>query len=313
MRCRTLLLGVLLFGPGCTGPDGSRETIAALPAPVLDWLRPDSLVSRTIGPGVTHRYLWSPEGPWAVHLVEARLDRCDLGIEVVRAPRDPEMRGGLARVTEMVADHARPVVAAVNGDFFTREGMPIGPEVSGGIIRNRRRRDALVVRRGEPPRIGPVGVTRGTVPRVDPGGWPVEGRGAVGVQLVGGYPELLDEGARVGDLGVEENASFAASRHPRTAVGWDPQERRLWLVVVDGRQGEYSKGMTLPELATLFEALGVPEALNLDGGGSSVLVVDGEAVNRPSDAEGERAVVNALLLVDDPAFCVSDPRRPTRP
>ena len=61
--------------------------------------------------------------------------------------------------------------------------------------------------------------------------------------------------------------------------------------------------MTLPELTTLLEALGVTEALNLDGGGSSVMVVRGTALNRPSDAEGERAVVNALALERDFSGC----------
>jgi len=62
-------------------------------------------------------------------------------------------------------------------------------------------------------------------------------------------------------------------------------------------------GMSLPELASLFEALGVEEALNLDGGGSTALVVGARPVNRPSDATGERPVVNALALVRDAAGC----------
>ena len=76
-----------------------------------------------------------------------------------------------------------------------------------------------------------------------------------------------------------------------------------WLVVVDGRQGDYSTGMTLPELADLFQLLGATEALNLDGGGSSVMLLRGRRVSRPSDAEGERPVVNALLIVEDPGGC----------
>ncbi len=79
-----------------------------------------------------------------------------------------------------------------------------------------------------------------------------------------------------------------------------------WVVVVDGRQPDYSVGMTLPELAALFEALGVEEAINLDGGGSSVMVVDGAKVSRPSDAAGERPVVNALGVRRDSAFCRSE-------
>jgi exopolysaccharide biosynthesis protein len=54
--------------------------------------------------------------------------------------------------------------------------------------------------------------------------------------------------------------------------------------------------MTLDELAALMLRLGAREALNLDGGGSSALVVRGMVRNRPSDATGERAVGNALAL-----------------
>jgi exopolysaccharide biosynthesis protein len=61
--------------------------------------------------------------------------------------------------------------------------------------------------------------------------------------------------------------------------------------------------MTLPELASLFEILGVEDAINLDGGGSSVMVVEGEAVSHPSDMEGERPVVNALGVKWDEVLC----------
>jgi exopolysaccharide biosynthesis protein len=54
--------------------------------------------------------------------------------------------------------------------------------------------------------------------------------------------------------------------------------------------------MSLDELTWLFQRLGASDALNLDGGGSSAMVVDGAVVNRPSDREGERAVGNALAL-----------------
>jgi len=86
-------------------------------------------------------------------------------------------------------------------------------------------------------------------------------------------------------------------------VAYAPERGLLWLVVVDGRQPPHSNGMTLPELASLFEALGATEALNLDGGGSSVMVLGGRAINSPSDADGERAVVNALAIRRDRAAC----------
>lgn len=63
--------------------------------------------------------------------------------------------------------------------------------------------------------------------------------------------------------------------HPRTAVALDAAGTTLLLVVVDGRQPNYSEGVTLPELADLVIAVGGWTALNLDGGGSSTLVAEG--------------------------------------
>ena len=78
----------------------------------------------------------------------------------------------------------------------------------------------------------------------------------------------------------------------------------MLLVAVDGRQAGYSAGMSLRELATLMRALGARDAINLDGGGSTTLVVaDPRAsgalhiANHPSDAAGERAVGDALAVV----------------
>jgi hypothetical protein len=135
-------------------------------------------------------------------------------------------------------------------------------------------------------------------------GWRISRREADGLShVVGAYPRLLEGGEQIGDLLVTENPSFAAARHPRTAAGVDSAHGTLWLAGVDGRQPGYSDGMSLPELARLMKALGATEAVNLDGGGSTVMVIRGVAVNRPSDEEGERAVVNALAVVRDPHLC----------
>ena len=84
-------------------------------------------------------------------------------------------------------------------------------------------------------------------------------------------------------------------RHPRTAVGMDRDARILILAVVDGRQRGYSEGVSERELAELMVELGSYNALNLDGGGSSVMILrdaTGKAriVNRPSDKRGPRPV-----------------------
>lgn len=82
-------------------------------------------------------------------------------------------------------------------------------------------------------------------------------------------------------------------RHPRSALGLRGQ--LVYLLVVDGRSPR-SRGATLVELATMLRALGARDAINLDGGGSSTLVLAGEVMNRPSDNGVERKIPNAIGL-----------------
>jgi hypothetical protein len=289
----------------CTPPDRPPSLPDPIPPALVELLEPDTARVLRVADGVWYRYLWSARGPWAVHLVEADLGLCRLGLDVSSASDDDAapgeaLGGGRETVSALAADHEGEPLVAVNGDFFTPEGLPLGPEATALRTRPGRGRPGILFRPGAPgPLIGDVGEESG--PTASPR------RPGAASRIVGGFPELLDRGARVGDLGVEARPAFAASRHPRTAVAHDPIRRRLWLVVVDGRQGAYSTGMSLPELASLLEALGAREALNLDGGGSSVMVVRGHAVSRPSDESGERPVANALLLVDDPALCGTSP------
>lgn len=270
----------------------------------MAYLRPDTVRTEEVCAGVVYRYLWSRRGPWAVHILEVDLSRCELGFRV-RAARADGDGGRPARqpVTGLFRQAGAGAVAAVNGDFFTPEGRPLGTEVTGGVVRSVRGRPAFAWRPGRGPWIGLPSRNGDSILVV---GWTLHlGNPDGRTQVIGGFPEILDGGARVGDLGVSARENFAATRHPRTAVGYDPRTRRLWLVVVDGRQDGYSVGMTLPELAGLFEALGASEALNLDGGGSSIMVIHGRAVSRPSDADGERPVANALVVEEDPTLCAA--------
>ncbi len=116
---------------------------------------------------------------------------------------------------------------------------------------------------------------------------------------------MLDAGDPVANDDVDSH--FALVRHPRTAVAYDPEAGRLWVVVVDGRQGSYSTGMTLEEMTAALSATDAAEALNLDGGDSSVMVAHGRMMSRPSGEDGERAVRNALAVVSDPTFCRAAP------
>jgi len=99
-------------------------------------------------------------------------------------------------------------------------------------------------------------------------------------EAVAGFGPLL--------VGGEPAPNEGGPLHPRTALGLDRQARWLWLVVVDGRQPGVSEGLTLRELALLLKEAGGWDALNLDGGGSSILLLapDGgelRTMNTPSD------------------------------
>lgn len=124
-----------------------------------------------------------------------------------------------------------------------------------------------------------------------------------GSTVVNGAPQLLEDGVdhitQAADGMVHPgNPSFqygwVVQRNPRTFAGVDGQGRTL-LVTVDGRQlGE--SGLSIQEAADVARALGMQDAINLDGGGSTAMVVDGAVVSSPSDATGERAVGDAIYL-----------------
>ena len=125
-------------------------------------------------------------------------------------------------------------------------------------------------------------------------------------EALGGGPRILRDGGISIEYERERlSRAFAEDRHPRTAVGYTQDQSVLFLVVVDGRQPGYSVGMSLEELAHFMRTqLGdfslskenAYQGLNLDGGGSSTMVVEGEVVNSPSDQTGERPVANALII-----------------
>ncbi len=112
--------------------------------------------------------------------------------------------------------------------------------------------------------------------------------------LVSGGPLLLENG-RVNVRSEKENIApdIARGRAPRTAIGIT-RDGDVLVLVVDGRS-QTSAGMTLEELAQFFLRLGAKDAVNLDGGGSSVMVINRKIVNRPSDGR-ERAVSMGLGL-----------------
>ena len=117
---------------------------------------------------------------------------------------------------------------------------------------------------------------------------------------IGGGPVLVSDGVDV----VGTCVGSGCGRNPRTGVGVRA-DGKLLLVVVDGRQPKWSVGATMHEFAGIFLKLGATGAMNLDGGGSSTMVVNGEVMNRPSDGE-QRRVSTAVLVLPGP-----DPGEPS--
>ena len=140
---------------------------------------------------------------------------------------------------------------------------------------------------------------RGTRVRLDVSYEPDEGEPKswlLAQDIVGGAGLLIRDGRDIEDWSIERfNQGFAENRHPRTMIG-TAADSTIWLVTVDGSQPEQSVGMTLVELRALAHRVGLVNALNLDGGGSTTMWVQGQVVNRPSDPTGPRKVSDALLV-----------------
>ncbi len=123
--------------------------------------------------------------------------------------------------------------------------------------------------------------------------------------IVSAAPTLLAGGSTHIDAAAEGvidpadlsfNYAWANTRQPRTMAGID-RAGNLLLVTVDGRQKGGSEGFTLAEGATFMKSLGAVDALNLDGGGSTTMTVNGTLVNYPSDATGERPVGDTVQVL----------------
>lgn len=90
--------------------------------------------------------------------------------------------------------------------------------------------------------------------------------------------------------------NWVVRRHPRTAIGIT-KDRDVYIVVVYGRNPEISVGASITEMSNIMKGLGVDKAINLDGGGSSIMIINDIRTGVPSDAGGERSVGDALLFL----------------
>ncbi len=213
-----------------------------------------------------HRSTDNPK--WDMHLLF--LDLTDPAIRLTTTP--PEER----RSTTSKFANRKKVQLAINGDFcnpgkFVPWGLTIGEGKRWPDAPDDNAERSVVLIGGNVVQLTPPEAV------VKPEPWVRD--------AMGGQPLIVRDGALHDDW---------AERHPRTALGVSKDRKTLILLVVDGRQKELSVGMTGHEMGRVFLEFGAWMAMNLDGGGSSTVWMEGKGVlNHPSDGS-ERTVMNHL-------------------
>ena len=223
--------------------------------------------------------------PLRIHVLRVDLRNADYDV-VSLIGDDPDGAGPAESQLVAPADLATRggAVAAVNANAF-------------GLTGEARKRQEEIQRKSgrmEWPAGGPVDIL----------GWAeADGRVASPPQK-GNFSLWIDaqRSVHIYDLGERKEARYAIAGfggltqggsaqvdpggplHPRSAAGLNAEGDRLLLVVVDGRQAGYSEGMTTRELADLMVELGCRDSINLDGGGSSVMLL--------ADATGALRIMN---------------------
>ena len=110
--------------------------------------------------------------------------------------------------------------------------------------------------------------------------------------IIGAGPYLVKDGEIFVDVSAQKFGSITG-RNPRSAIGYS-EDNKLIILTVDGRE-ESSVGVTLTELAYIMKGLGCKYAMNFDGGGSSVIYVNGKVTNSPAQKDGI-SISNALTI-----------------
>jgi hypothetical protein len=215
-----------------------------------------------------------------------------------RVPRGRE----IAAYTPAAGGHLRPPRSACSARLYRASRMRWGSDSGTGVVRDYRidgarcsnqrmrlKRGIVLSARRRSARAHFIKeLRRGDVVALK---WSLGWRGVL--DAIGGNPTLFENGRNT--IGECPRSAYFCRRHPRTGVGVKPNGRILF-VVVDGRRPRYSIGMRPYQFARLFKHLGATSALNLDGGGSTTMVVRDRVINRPTDPGGERGVSSALVV-----------------
>lgn len=209
---------------------------------------------------------------------------------VMGTPDGDKISGVSATVREEMQsaiDSGKDILFGINADFFHIESdnSPQGLCVKDGKIlkNNTETRPWIAVMKDGTLDCGIAGEARSKISNMQTG--------------FGASHVLLRRGSIYQD---GQGSSFGEIRHPRTAIGYD-DEGCVYLIVVDGRQQNFSNGASLLDLSLMLKELGATYAVNLDGGGSSTMIVneDGNLVVKNSPSDGAlRKVFNSVLITE---------------
>lgn len=231
---------------------------------------------------------------------DIHVTRIDLTSDAVRVVVTREAERGMK-----VSQYAKKnkAIVAINADYFDKLFVPVGLTI-GRCGQWEGTKDTS--REG----VIAIGDRRG---RIDPQKEVMDPPEKWVESAVSGWP-LLVNGCKVIDP-LPGSDGFTRSPHPRSAVALSNDSKKFYLIVSDGRR-EDVPGLTLPQLAEFIaDELGACTAMNLDGGGSSAMWLDGKIVNHPSDGV-ERRVGNHIAIIkrtDDAGCAVGDNMFPAPP
>jgi GH25 family lysozyme M1 (1,4-beta-N-acetylmuramidase)/uncharacterized protein YgiM (DUF1202 family) len=257
--------------------------------------RPDS-VTQSLFPGVTYlrRDLAEPR-PLVAHVLAVDLKSLNLEFLVTPSPNNNDIL--CTRTPSQFLEEFK-LHAAINGGYYSYLDATFNPS-------------KYCPKGGDPVRISDYAASRGKVYSPKKTAQPVihiSKKNLVSFNKTGQvFNAVAGDRMVVVDGKVVKNLA-AQVPNPRTAVGLNRNGRWLTLMVVDGRQTGYSEGVTFPELAELLISYGVHTGANMDGGGSSAMVIRGfdgkpRTLNSPIDMNQsgkERAVGNHLGLFIKP-------------
>ena len=233
--------------------------------------------------------------PESIHILTVDLQQDGISMHVARPDNSVEIPSGewprqtLSAMAAALDSDQGHVLAMVNSSFWhTTTFTPRGPVHSSGNVLWTTFQPTT--KQG----ISYIGYTTGGLMRIGDSA-------EYSVTAPGAFPELTGSGLILVSKGKAQSGFADVDREPRTALGYT-HDNYLYMMVVDGRNPGISEGVTMEEMASIFVSLGCTSAVNVDGGGSSqMLVRDAESGsflihNSPSDG-AERPVIDAWAVI----------------